>query len=140
MSILLLIVWNQLFKYCIQIWLHHGITSILINIPLSIVGNPYLDKKYDVYFVNHLIQVGIIMFWNVVVFQRIVFGDLGHLGHLVQKLVGVEPKLDHGPRLRLSKMVEIVQVPEVTAKLAAHNLVQVSKIQHLLIFKCSFWY
>ena len=70
MSILLLIVWNQLSKYCIQIWLHHGITSILINIPLSIVGNPYLDKKYDVYFVNHLIQVGIIMFWNVVFFPE----------------------------------------------------------------------
>ena len=66
------------------------------------------------------------------------FGDLGHLGHLVQKLVGVEPKLDHGPRLRLSKMVEIVQVPEVTAKFAAHNLVQVSKIQHLLIFEVHF--
>ena len=67
------------------------------------------------------------------------FGDIGHLGHLVQKLVGVELKLDHGLRLRLNKMVEIVQVPEVTAKLATHNLVQVSKIQHLLIFKCSFW-
>ena len=71
-------------------------------------------------------------------FQRIVFGDNGHLGHLVQKLAGVEPKLDHGPRLRLNNTVEIVQVLEVTEKLAAHNLVQVSKIQHLLIFKCHF--
>ena len=66
------------------------------------------------------------------------FGDIGHLGHLVQKLAGVELKLDHVARLRLSKMVEIVQVLEVTEKLAAHNLVQVSKIQHLLIFKCHF--
>ena len=73
-------------------------------------------------------------------FQRIVFGDLGQLGYLVQKLAGVEPKLDHVPRLRLKEMVEIVQDQEVTAKLATHNLVQVSKIQHLLIFKGSLWY
>ena len=66
------------------------------------------------------------------------FGDLGQLGHLVQKLAGMEPKLDHGTRPRLNKMVEIVQDPEVTAKLATHNLVQVSKIQNLLIVKCSF--
>ena len=68
-------------------------------------------------------------------FQRIVFGELGQLGYLVQNLAGVEPKLDLVPRLRLNEMVEIVQDPEVTAKLATHNLVQVSKIQHLLIFK-----
>ena len=68
------------------------------------------------------------------------FGDLGHLGHLVQKLAAVELKLDHVARLRLNEMVEIVQDPEVTAKLATHNLVQVSKIQHLLIFKASLWY
>ena len=73
-------------------------------------------------------------------FQRIVCGDLGQLGYIVQKLAGVEPKLDHVPRLRSSKMVEIVQDLEVTAKLATHNLVQVSKIQHLLIFKGSLWY
>ena len=74
-------------------------------------------------------------------FQRIVFGDLGQLGYLVQKLAGVELKLDHVRRLRLNKMVEIVQNPEVTAKLAIHNLVQVSKIQHFfLFFKGSLWY
>ena len=37
-------------------------------------------------------------------------------------------------------MVEIVQDPEVTANLAIHNLVQVSKIQLLLIWKGSLWY
>ena len=63
-------------------------------------------------------------------FQRNVFGDLGQLGYLVQKLAGVERKLDHVPRLRSNKMVEIVQDLEVTVKLATHKLVQVSKIQH----------
>ena len=63
-------------------------------------------------------------------FQRIVFGDLGQLGYLVQKLAGAELKLDRVGRLRLNKMVEIVQDPEVTANLAIHNLVQVSKIHH----------
>ena len=73
-------------------------------------------------------------------FQRIVFGDLGQLGYLVQKLVGVELKLDHVPRLRLNKMVGIVQNPEGTQKLATHNLVQVSNLQHSLIFEGSLWY
>ena len=68
------------------------------------------------------------------------FGDPGQPGYLVQKLAGAEPKLDYVPRLRLNKMVEIVQDLEVTARLAAHNLVQVSKKPHLLIFKCSLWY
>ena len=61
------------------------------------------------------------------------FGDLGQLGYLVLKLAGVEPKLDHVPRLRLNKMVEIVQDLEVTAKLATHNLVQVCKIHTTFI-------
>ena len=60
------------------------------------------------------------------------FGNHGQLGQIVQKLVGVEPKLDHVPRLRMNEVVEIVQDPEVTAKLATHNLVQVSKIQHFI--------
>ena len=66
-------------------------------------------------------------------FQRTVFGDLGQIGFLVQKPAGPEVKLDLAPRLRLNVMVELVQDPEVTANLAIHNLVQVSKIQHLLI-------
>ena len=73
-------------------------------------------------------------------FQRIVFGDLGQLGYLVQKLAGAEPKLDHVPRLRLNKMVEIVQDLEVTVKLATHNLVQVSNLQHSLIVEGPLWY
>ena len=68
------------------------------------------------------------------------FGDVGQHGFLVQKLVGAELQLDHVPRLRMNKMVEIVQDQEVTAKLATHNLVRVSKIHHLLIFKDSLWY
>ena len=68
------------------------------------------------------------------------FGDLGQLGYLVQKLAGVELKLDHVRKKRLNDMVEIVQNPEVTANLAIHNLVRVSKIHHLLILKCSLWY
>ena len=67
------------------------------------------------------------------------FGDLGQIGYLVQKLAGAELKLDHVGRLRLNKMVEIVQNPEVTANLAIHNLVQVSKIHHLLILKGLLW-
>ena len=67
-------------------------------------------------------------------FQRIVYGDLGQLGYHVQKLAGAELKLDHVRRLRLNVMVETVQNPEVTAKLAIHNVVQVSKIQHFFIF------
>ena len=51
------------------------------------------------------------------------FGDSGQLGVLVQKLVGAESKLDLAPRLRLNKMVEFVQNPIVTAKLAIHTLV-----------------
>ena len=61
-------------------------------------------------------------------FQRIVFGQVGHLGLLVQNLAGAEVKLDLAPRLRLNAMVELVQDPEVTANLAVQNLVQVSKI------------
>ena len=67
------------------------------------------------------------------------FGELGQIGYLVQKLAGVELKLDHVPRLRMNKMVEIVQDQKVTAKIATHNLVQVNKIHHLLIFKGSLW-
>ena len=73
-------------------------------------------------------------------FQRIVFGDVGQLGDLVQKLAGVELKLDHVGRKSVNKMVEIVQDPEVKETIAIYNLVQVSKIQHLLIFKGSLWY
>ena len=73
-------------------------------------------------------------------FQRIVFGDLGQLGYLVQNLAGVEPKLDCVPRLRLNEMVETVQDPEGTSKIATHNLVQASKIQNSLIFVGSLWY
>ena len=56
------------------------------------------------------------------------FGDNGQRGHLVQNLVVVELILDHVARLKLNKMVEVVQVPEVTANVAIHNLVQVSKL------------
>ena len=73
-------------------------------------------------------------------FQRIVFGNLGLLGYLAQKLAGVELKLDHVGRKRLNKMVETVQDPEVKANLAIHSLVQVNKIHHLLILKGSLWY
>ena len=38
---------------------------------------PYLDKKYNDYFLNYLIQVVIIKFQNVFCYQMIVFGDLG---------------------------------------------------------------
>ena len=48
-------------------------------------------------------------------FQRIVFGELGQLGYLVQNLAEVEPKLDRVPRLRLNKMAGIVQDPEGTS-------------------------
>ena len=68
------------------------------------------------------------------------FGDFGQLGELVQKLAGVELKLDHEGRKNVNKMVEIVQDPEVKETIAIYNLVQVSKIQHLLIFKGSLWY
>ena len=68
------------------------------------------------------------------------FGNIGHLGYLVQKLVEVELQLDHVPRLRMKKMVEIVQDQEVRSKLAKGNLVRISKIHHLLIFKDSLWY
>ena len=61
------------------------------------------------------------------------FGKFGQLGHLVRNLAGAEAVLDLAPRLRLNVMVELVQDPEVTANLAINNLVQVSKIQHLLI-------
>ena len=53
------------------------------------------------------------------------FGDPGQLGYLVQKLVGADPVIDHVPRLRLKKLVELVQDLEVTANNATHNLVQV---------------
>ena len=56
------------------------------------------------------------------------FGDNGQRGHLVQNLVVVELILDHVARLKLNEMVEVVQVPEVTANVAIHNLVQVSKL------------
>ena len=58
------------------------------------------------------------------------FGDVGQVGHLVQNLAGEEPILDHVTRLGLNEMVEIVQDPEVTANVAIHNLVQVSKLFH----------
>ena len=61
------------------------------------------------------------------------FGDPGQLGYLVQKLAGVEPVVDLVPRLKLKALMELVQDPEVTANLAIHNLVQVSKIRQLLI-------
>ena len=73
-------------------------------------------------------------------FQRIVFGELGQLGYRAQNLAGVEPKLDRVPRLRLNEMVEIVQDPEGTSKIATHNLVQASEIQHSVIFEGSLWY
>jgi hypothetical protein len=63
--------------------------------------------------------------WTVILEKRIVFGELGQLGYLVQKLAGVEMKLDRVPRLRLNKMVELVQDPKGTQKLAIYNLVQV---------------
>ena len=53
------------------------------------------------------------------------FGDPGQLGYLVQKLVGAEPVIDHVPRLRLNKLVELVQDLEGTVNNATHNLVQV---------------
>ena len=56
-------------------------------------------------------------------FQRTVFGEFGHFGHLVQNLVGEEPLLDLVTRLGMNKTVEIVQDPEETANLAIHNLV-----------------
>ena len=65
------------------------------------------------------------------------FGDVGQVGHLVQNLAGEEPILDHVTRLGLNEMVEIVQDPEVTANVAIHNLVQVSKLFHLLFSKGS---
>ena len=55
------------------------------------------------------------------------FGDLGHLGYLVQNLAGAEPVIDPVSRLRLNNLVELVQDPEVKANLAIHNLVQVLK-------------
>ena len=70
-------------------------------------------------------------------FQEIVFGDLGQLGRLVQNFAGTEPTLDHGPRLGLNEMVEIVQVSEVTPNIAIHNLVHlqlVSVFSSLLLF------
>ena len=56
------------------------------------------------------------------------FGDVGQLGLPVQKLVGAELQLDHVPRLRMNKMVEIVLDQKVTANLATHNLVRVSTL------------
>ena len=61
------------------------------------------------------------------------FGDVGQIGHLVQNLAGVGPMLDHVPRVRLKKMVEIVQDPEVTENVAIHDLVHLQP--HLLHFK-----
>ena len=55
------------------------------------------------------------------------FGDPGQLGYLAQKLAVAEPVIDPVPRLRLNKLVELVQDPEVTANIATHNLVQVLK-------------
>ena len=85
-------------------------------------------KRLAFIFLNHFIISG----WDYQVlnycyfFQRIVFGQVGHLGLLVQNLAGAEVKLDLAPRLRLNAMVEFVQDLEVTANLAIHNLVQVS--------------
>ena len=56
------------------------------------------------------------------------FGDLGQLGRLVQNFAGAEPTLDHGPRLGLNEMVEIVQVSEVTPNIAIHNLVHLQLV------------
>ena len=63
------------------------------------------------------------------------FGEVGHLGHLVQNHAGIlERKLDLAPRLPLNATVELVQDPEVKANLApVQYLVQVSTIHHLLI-------
>ena len=55
------------------------------------------------------------------------FGEVGHLGQLVQNLAGAETVLDPVPRLKLNEMMELVQDPEVTANIATHNLVQVIK-------------
>ena len=68
-------------------------------------------------------------------FQLTVFGDNGQIGHLVQNLAGAEPLLNHVPRVRLNKMVEIVQDPEVTDNVAIHNLVHLQPRQPLLHFK-----
>ena len=81
----------------------------------------WLSKSY-----LHLKVQVVILF-----FQQFVFGNVGQLGHLVPLLAGAEPVLDLAPRLNAG--VELVQDPEVTANLAVNNLVQVSKIQHLLI-------
>ena len=67
-------------------------------------------------------------------FQMIVFGHVGQIGHLVQKHVGAEPVLNHVPRLGPNKMVEVVQDPQVTAKIAIHSLVQVNKLLYLLTY------
>ena len=69
------------------------------------------------------------------------FGEVGHLGYLVQNPAGVLERklvLALAPRLPLNAMVELVMDPEVTADLAVHNLVQVSKIQHLFKSKGSY--
>ena len=110
----------------------------MILFRLHVAGDicPYLDEKISIYFLNHFIISG--CDYQVLnycyFFQRIVFGQVGHLGLLVQNLAGAEVKLDLAPRLRLNAMVEFVQDLEVTAKLAIDNLVQVSKIRHLLYY------
>jgi hypothetical protein len=84
-----------------------------------------LDEKCNILFfelISSLSGFELLLF-----FQRIVFGDPGQLGFLAQKLAGAELKLDLAPRLRLNAMMELVQDPEVTANLAIHKLVQVSK-------------
>ena len=56
------------------------------------------------------------------------FGDLGQLGYLVQKLAEAEPVLALVPRLRLNNLVELVQTQKVKANIATYNLVQVTFI------------
>ena len=50
------------------------------------------------------------------------FGDIGQLGHLVQNFAVSEPILDPVRRLRLNKMVEIVQAQKETTNFATHKM------------------
>ena len=51
-------------------------------------------------------------------------GDPGQLGQFAQNLARAEWKLDLATRQRLNNLVELAQNPEVTVKVATHNLVQ----------------
>ena len=67
--------------------------------------------------------------------RGIVFGDHGQLGHLVRDFAaGAEPKIDLAPRLLNGLVEPLVLDPEEKANLAIHDLVQVSKILHLLYY------